>query len=46
LLPTSRRDDSSKFALEAVAGDDEVVLVDADTYGVAVAHANIQERHR
>jgi hypothetical protein len=26
--------------------DDEVVLVDADTCGGAVTHANIQEQHR
>ena len=31
------------FCLEAAAGDDEVVLVHADTYGGAVAHANIDE---
>jgi hypothetical protein len=46
LLQTSRLDDSSNLALEAVAGDDEVVLVDADTYGGTVAHATIQELHR
>jgi hypothetical protein len=32
--------------LEAAARDDEVPLVDADTYGDAVAHANIHELHR
>jgi hypothetical protein len=42
LLQTSRLDASSNLALEAAAGDDEVVLVDADTYGGAVAQANIQ----
>jgi hypothetical protein len=46
LLPTSRLDASINLALEAAAGDDEVVLVDADAYGGAVAHANIQEHHR
>ena len=42
LLPTSRLGASSNLALEAAAGDEEVVLVDADTYGGAVAHVNIQ----
>jgi hypothetical protein len=43
LLPTSRLDASINLALEAAAGDDEILPVDADTYGGAVAHANIQE---
>jgi hypothetical protein len=43
LLPTSRLDVSSNLALEAAAGDDEVVLVDADTYSGTVAHANLHE---
>ena len=30
----------------AAAGAEEVLLVDADTYGGAVAHATIQEHHR
>jgi Mrp family chromosome partitioning ATPase len=34
------------LAFEAAAARGEVLLVDADTYGGAVAHANIQERHR
>ena len=46
MLPTSRLDASINLALEAAARDDEVVLVDADTYGGAVAHANIQEPRR
>jgi hypothetical protein len=33
-------------AFEAAAAGGEVLLVDADTYGGAVAHANIQQRHR
>jgi hypothetical protein len=36
LLPTSRLDASSNLALEAAAGADEILLVDADTYGNAV----------
>ena len=43
MLPASRLDASSNLALEAGAGDDEILPVDADTYGGAVAHANIQE---
>ena len=34
------------LAFEAAATGGEVLLVDADTYGGAVAHANVQERHR
>jgi Mrp family chromosome partitioning ATPase len=34
------------LAFEAAAAGGEVLLVDADTYGGAVAHANIQEHHR
>jgi Mrp family chromosome partitioning ATPase len=34
------------LAFEAAAAGGEVLLVDADTYGGAVAHANIQEPHR
>jgi hypothetical protein len=34
------------LAFEAAASGAEVLLVDADTYGGAVAHANIQEHHR
>jgi len=34
------------LAFEAAAAGGEVLLVDADTYGGAVAHANIQECHR
>ena len=34
------------LAFEAAATGGEVLLVDADTYGGAVAHANIQEHHR
>jgi hypothetical protein len=34
------------LAFEAAATGGEVLLVDADTYGGAVAHANIQEPHR
>jgi Mrp family chromosome partitioning ATPase len=34
------------LAFEAAATGGEVLLVDADTYGGAVAHANLQERHR
>jgi Mrp family chromosome partitioning ATPase len=30
----------------ALAAGAEVLLVDADTYGGAVAHATIKERHR
>jgi Mrp family chromosome partitioning ATPase len=37
LFQTSRLDASINVALEAATGDDEVVLVDADTYGGAVA---------
>jgi AAA domain len=33
------------LAFEAAAAGREVLLVDADTYGGAVAHANIQEHH-
>jgi hypothetical protein len=46
LFQTSRLDASINLALEAAAGDDEALLVDADTYGGAVAHTNLQERHR
>jgi hypothetical protein len=45
LLLTSRLDASINLTLEVVAGDDEVVLVDADTYGGAIAHATMQEHH-
>jgi AAA domain len=34
------------LAFEAAAAGSQVLLVDADTYGGAVAHANIQEHHR
>ena len=34
------------LAFEAAAASGEVLLVDADTYGGAVAHANTQEHHR
>jgi hypothetical protein len=34
------------LAFEAAAAGREVLLVDADTYGGAVAHANIQEHHK
>jgi Mrp family chromosome partitioning ATPase len=34
------------LAFEAAAASGEVLLVDADTYGGAVAHTNIQEHHR
>jgi hypothetical protein len=34
------------LAFEAAALGSEVLLVDADTYGGAIAHANIQEHHR
>jgi len=34
------------LAFEAAAAGGEVLLVDADTYGGAVAHTNIQEHHR
>jgi hypothetical protein len=34
------------LAFEAAAAGGEVLLVDADTYGGAVAHANLQEHHR
>jgi Mrp family chromosome partitioning ATPase len=34
------------LAFEAAAAGGEVLLVDADTYGGAVAHSNIQEHHR
>ena len=34
------------LAFEAAAGGGEVLLVDADTYGGAVAHANVQEPRR
>jgi Mrp family chromosome partitioning ATPase len=34
------------LAFEAAAAGGEVLLVDADTYGGAVAHANIQKHHR
>jgi Mrp family chromosome partitioning ATPase len=34
------------LAFETAAAGGEVLLVDADTYGGAVAHANIQEHHR
>ena len=34
------------LAFEAAPLVGEVLLVDADTYGGAVAHANIQEHHR
>ena len=34
------------LAFEAAAAGGEVLLVDADTYGGAVAHANVQEHHR
>ena len=34
------------LAFEAAAAGGEVLLVDADTYGGAVAHANMQEHHR
>jgi hypothetical protein len=34
------------LAFEAAAAGGEVLLVDADTYGGAVAHANIQEPYR
>jgi Mrp family chromosome partitioning ATPase len=34
------------LAFEAAAAGGEVLLVDADTYGGAVAHANIQEPRR
>jgi hypothetical protein len=34
------------LAFEAAAAGGEVLLVDADTYGSAIAHANMQERHR
>jgi hypothetical protein len=43
LSQTSRLDASINLALEAATGDDEVLLVDADTYGGAAAHANIQD---
>jgi len=34
------------LAFEAAATGSQVLLADADTYGGAVAHATIQERHR
>lgn len=34
------------LAFEAAAVGGEVLLVDADTYGGAVSHANVQGRHR
>jgi Mrp family chromosome partitioning ATPase len=34
------------LAFEAAATGRQVLLVDADTYGGAVAHANRQEHHR
>jgi Mrp family chromosome partitioning ATPase len=34
------------LAFEAAATGGEVLLVDADTYGGAVAQANIREHHR
>jgi hypothetical protein len=34
------------LAFEAAAAGGEVLLVDADTYGGAVGHANLQEHHR
>ena len=34
------------LAFEAAAAGGEVLLVDGNTYGGAVAHANIQEHHR
>jgi Mrp family chromosome partitioning ATPase len=34
------------LAFEAAPMVGEVLLVDADTYGGAVAHTNIQEHHR
>jgi Mrp family chromosome partitioning ATPase len=34
------------LAFEAAGADGEVLLVDADTYGSAIAHAIIQEHHR
>jgi Mrp family chromosome partitioning ATPase len=36
----------SNLGFEAAAAGGEVLLVDADTYGGAVAQANIQQRHR
>ena len=33
------------LAFEAAAAGGEVLLVDADTYGGAVAHTNTQESH-
>jgi hypothetical protein len=34
------------LGFEAAGADGEVLLVDADTYRGAVAHANMQESHR
>jgi cellulose biosynthesis protein BcsQ len=46
LSQTSPLDASINLAFEAAATGSQVLLVDADTYGGAVAHANIQEHHR
>jgi len=42
LSQTSPLDASINLAFEAAATGSQVLLVDADTYGGAVAHANIK----
>jgi hypothetical protein len=46
LSPTSRLDTYSNLAFEAAGTGSEVLLVDADAYSGAVAHANIHQHHR
>jgi Mrp family chromosome partitioning ATPase len=43
---TGRTTVAVNLAFEAAPLVGEVLLVDADTYGGAVAHANMQQRHR
>jgi Mrp family chromosome partitioning ATPase len=45
LSQTSWLNASTKLAFQAAAAGGEVLLVHADTYGGAVAHATMQEPH-
>jgi hypothetical protein len=46
LLPDQLAERLYQACLGAAAAGGEVLLADADSYGGAIAHANIQEHHR